>query len=1069
MQTDGKYSNAENSGSLPEFLSESKENYSTLTEVYPVGIFQADIDGNCLYLNNYWTQITGLDPKESMDQGWLEVIWEDDREMVFKQWKQCVESRLPFKSEFRIKDLQGKIHWVLVQSDLGKIQNGKAPGYIGTFTETTVSRETERILILQRDLNRKLSLSKDYNDASQILLDFCLQIEGIDSGGVYLIGQSGVQLIANAGLTDKFISKAAFFESGTFLAELINSPKPFYFQCSKLKEKFSQLKGTKEMDEFQQVAVIPVTRDEHNFAAITLASKTMSEIPALGKAALETIALNVEGIFQRILTEGELRQSESKNRTLLENIPQMVSLKDSLFNYVSCNKNFIKTFKLGFKEIAGKTDFDLFPELSEKFLAQDKKVIETGRSGHFEETITLEDSERIFKVLKSPVKDSNGTITGVICTYEDITEKKHIENALIQEKKKLQEVMETIPAFVFLRDRNFKIKFANSEFKRIFGNPEDGPCYKLIRHRDEPCDNCTAFKGFAPGEIRSWELVLPGGSSYMINDSAINDNDGSQLILSVGFDITERKDLEEAIWDSEERFRTIADFTYACEYWISPKGSFIYVSPSCERITGYTQDEFTNDDNLLQKIVHREDWAKISRDFTEYQSHINVNENEFRITTRNGDIRWIGHVSQPVYGRDGIFMGRRGSCRDCTEQKEAVQDMITAKEEAEKANKVKSQFIANMSHEIRTPMNAIMGFTNLVLNSKLDEEQKKCLEVVMARSKDLLVLINDILDISKIEADKLEIKNDETNLRQIIKEQVESFMPHIKEKDLSLNYEISPEVPEIIFVDPIRLRQVLVNIIGNAVKFTEQGSIKLSVKFADKKLFSGSWNRKEQMLHFSVEDTGIGIPEDKQKLIFEAFSQGDSSKIRKYGGTGLGLAICLRLLDMMGGTIWLKSQEGKGSTFNFLLPLSNPKNKIRVKKKYKKTTSETSKNQKILRILVADDDEHNRLLIQRILHPYGHTVIPAASGIEALKCMEDNNCNFDLVLMDIQMPEMNGYETVKRIRRDEKATGRHIPVIALTASTIESDHKRCIDVGMDDYLLKPINENTLKQALIDYC
>ena len=403
---------------------------------------------------------------------------------------------------------------------------------------------------------------------------------------------------------------------------------------------------------------------------------------------------------------------------------------------------------------------------------------------------------------------------------------------------------------------------------------------------------------------------------------------------------------------------------------------------------------------------------------------------------------------------------RLATSLDITARKQMEEDLRDARRAAEAAAKTKNEFLANMSHEIRTPMNGIIGFTQLALGTQLDAEQRDYLQTVEKSAQSLLRIINDILDFSKIEAGRVDLERIPFSLRECIENATKTVSPEAGRKHLDLSTNIPRAVPDALVGDPARLRQVLLNLLGNAVKFTAEGSVTLavSVEAAD---------RGVARLHFTVSDTGIGISAAQQSHLFEPFSQVDGSVTRKYGGTGLGLAISARLVQMTGGKIWLESEEGRGSTFHFTanFSLANLATQPLEERPAEERAAGPSERTP-LSILVVEDNPTSRTLARLLLRRHRHHVETAGNGIEALQVYDRKV--FDLIFMDVQMPEMDGFQAVAEIRRREQASGRHTPVIAMTAHAMKGDRERCIEAGMDSYISKPYEPKDLMDMVAKY-
>jgi len=474
-------------------------------------------------------------------------------------------------------------------------------------------------------------------------------------------------------------------------------------------------------------------------------------------------------------------------------------------------------------------------------------------------------------------------------------------------------------------------------------------------------------------------------------------------------------------------------------------GSIQYVNPKFTEITGYLPEEAIGENpsilnsRIQPKEHYQEMWETISAG-REWRGN-------FCNKKKNGEIYWEHASISSIKNDFGHITNYVAIKEDVTEDRRIAEELQKAHEAADMANRSKSEFLANMSHEIRTPLNAIIGFSSMALNAELPQRLHGYISNISNAGSLLLNIINDILDLSKIEAGKLDIEQMPFTLDRTISNSISLVQDLASEKKLSFNVDVAPDTPLHLLGDSLRLNQVLTNLLNNAVKFTGKGEIILTVS----SLELGADNVK---LLFSVRDTGIGLTPEQQAILFQPFTQGDGSTTRKFGGTGLGLSICKRLVEMMYGDIWVESELGKGSNFIFTATFGLAEDQSLLEDSTP-PLDETLLDFSGACILLVEDNEVNRQLALELLEQRGFIVDIANNGKEALAVVTEGEHVYDLILMDVQMPEMDGYETTRLIRRDDRFT--NLPIIAMTAHTLDEERLKSIDSGMNDHIAKPIN------------
>jgi len=654
----------------------------------------------------------------------------------------------------------------------------------------------------------------------------------------------------------------------------------------------------------------------------------------------------------------------------------------------------------------------------------------------------------------TPIFDNEGRFGGYRGIDRDITERMQTAELLREKAAELQTILETSTEWIWEIDLSGHHVYSNDTLRDFLGfSPEEfvGREYAEFMHEDDRREVARILPGYIR-EKRGWQGWLlrwrhKDGSYRWLESNARPMFDADRHVIGfrgVDRDVTQRKRIEEALKFSEEKLNNIVTLLPQSIYEADFEGRVTFANRAAFELFGYSQADFDAGLNVLD-MVAPEDIDKARENIGRLYRGVEEGTHEYTARRKDGTTFPVMIYSN-VVSKEGSPVGLRGIIVDISKRKKYEQELENARDVAERASRAKDEFLANISHELRTPITAVLGFTELLLGTTLSEQQQKYLGTIVSSTETLLALVNDLLDLARIEAGKVYLDANEFSLRALIGEVADSQKPAAKVKGLAFQTRVSVDVPDQLIGDPLRLKQILINLTVNAIKFSEAGNVALSVAVE-------TVHPTTPLLRFDVADTGIGMRSEDLSEIFQPFSQLDPSSTRKFGGAGLGLAICMKLLDIMGGELTVDSSEGVGSIFHVYLPFEVAAIATAAEKGAL-PGGVAGPAGPSLRVLLVEDHEVSQYFFAEVLRRCGHHVDLAANGAEALGRLQC--CVYDLVLMDVQMPVMDGLEAIGKIREREKTEGGHLPVIALTAHAMEKDRVEVLSKGFDGYVSKPM-------------
>lgn len=1011
-----------------------------LEHIARIGNWEHIINSNVIKCSKESFKIFGVD--ELYDRGdevtvsdFFNLINKNDAAIVNQILSSAIENSRDFKLSHRLKDDESK--FIEIRGSFEVDDDDNAIRIFGTVQDVTELTVTKDNLILEnQELETKFSQrTRDLQRAYRNLEEDMARREQAMIKDRYISS-----IVENSALAIISISTKGFVKSWNKASSKMYG----YHEDEITDQHITKLIPEEKLEEFEQIMDTVLDGKKIDILETKRLRKDGKIIDVILNISPVKNHLNEVvdiSIIARDVTElKSLKLNEKINRTLYDTMNEGVLMVNDENTITFANDFMCSMLGYSSVELINKNVLELLDKNYDK--RQIDNITESrrkGKSSKQEFQMITKKGDKIWVLASiSPTYDEYGKINGSIGLHTNITDRKEME----QELNAIADISEENPNPVFrysVADKT--LLYSNSASKKT-QNFFDDDKHQILKKQWVKEIN-EIYKN---GALEKRELKV-GEKTYMCTIVPIPEKEYVNMYV---LDITAVKKAEEEI----RRLSFVLSKTENSVIITNSNGVIQWVNEGFEKLTGYSADEVIKTNG---EILRKGRKTGINSNSPYYRKLVSSKQSlsyESKNYKKSGEVFWTITTLTPILNEVDKVESIIAIDTDITEKKKAEQEMLRAKQLAEESARAKELFLANMSHEIRTPMNAIMGIVQLLRNTKINPEQVEYLNSMNFASNHLLRIINDILDLSKIESGKMSLEKIPFSLNEVINNLFNSIGYKASEKNIELIKKIHLDIPEIIVGDPVRLNQILINLISNSIKFTEKGHIKLEISL-DK------LTKNNASIVFEISDTGIGISEDKQDKIFSEFEQANKETTRLYGGTGLGLSIVKRLIELQHGSIKLESKEGEGTkisfTISFALNEKRPKQEIQTELKSNNLNLEHTK------ILLVEDNKLNQMVASKFLEEINGKVTIANNGQECVDILDHEH--YDLVLMDIQMPQMDGYTATKYIRTKLKGESKKVPILAMTAHAIGGEKEKCINVGMNDYITKPLDRAALKQKI----